>query len=74
MWCKQNEDTSWVVCNVFYGVIGDKVILVDESYDKRKRPKGFDWESDADVINGYLAHNADLLQVELNNSDNSNNG
>ena len=74
MWCKQNEDTSWVVCNVFYGVIDGKVTLIDTNHDKRKRPKGFDWESDADVINGYLAHNADLLQVELNNSDNSNSG
>ena len=65
MWCKQNEDTSWVVAEAFWTVIDGKVTLVDKDFGKRKKPQGFGWESDADVINGYLAHNADLIAVEL---------
>ena len=65
MWCKKNEDTSWTVSKAFWTVIDGKVMLIDKDYDKRKKPRGFEWESDTDVINGYLAHNADLIATEL---------
>jgi hypothetical protein len=65
MWCKQNEDTSWTAAEAFWTVIDGKVTLVDANYDKRKKPRGFEWESDADVINGYLAHNADLIAAQM---------
>jgi hypothetical protein len=65
MWCKQNDDTSWMICEEFWTVIDSKVTLVDKDFDKSKTPHGFKWESDADVINGYLAHNADLIAAEL---------
>lgn len=56
MWCRQNEDTSWTICEAF---------LIDKDFGKRKKPRGFAWEASADVINGYLAHNADLTVTEL---------
>jgi L-ascorbate metabolism protein UlaG (beta-lactamase superfamily) len=65
MWCKQNEDTSWTICEAFWTVIDGKVTLVDKYFDKSKITRGFSWEADADVINGYLAHNADLIAAEL---------
>ena len=65
MWCKKNEDTSWTICEAFWAVIDGKVTLVDKDFDKRRKPRGFEWESDADVINGYLSHNADLIEAEL---------
>jgi hypothetical protein len=76
MWCKQNDDTSWTICEAFWTVIDDKVTLVDKDFDKSKKPRGFAWVTDVDVINGYLAHNADLIAAELeefkNGSSNEN--
>jgi uncharacterized protein YozE (UPF0346 family) len=69
MWCKQNEDTSWTICESFWTVIDDKVTLVDKDFDKSKQPRGFTWEADADVINSYLEHNADLIAADLEGFD-----
>ena len=65
MWCKQNEDTSWTAAEAFWTAIDGDVTLVDKDFDKRKKPRGLEWESDADVINGYLAHNADLIAAQM---------
>ena len=65
MWIKQNEDTSYTVTNAFWTVIDGAVTLVDATYDKRKKPRGFEWEADQSVIDGYLQHNADLIATEL---------
>ena len=65
MWCKQNEDSTWAICRALWTVIDGNVTLVDKDFDKRKKPRGFEWESDADVINGYLAHNASLIEAQL---------
>lgn len=65
MWCRQNEDTSWTICEAFWTVSDGKVFLIAKDFDKRKKPRGFAWGASADVINGYLAHNADLTVTEL---------
>ena len=52
---KQNYDTSYSVCNAFWTVIDSVVTKVDGAYDKRKKPGGFEWESDVDILNGYYA-------------------
>lgn len=50
MWCRHNGDTSWTICESFWAVIDGVVTLVDEDYDKRKNPHGFEWKSDTDAL------------------------
>jgi hypothetical protein len=60
MWCRQNEDTSWLITKSFSFRKNGKTVRVNESTEPKDPINGFHWESDQAVLDGYEAHNAAL--------------
>ena len=64
MWCKQNDDKSWEMCNTLAYLDAGKVIIVNGDSDKRKNYNGFSWESNQDTLDGYKTINDNIINQQ----------
>lgn len=64
MWCKQNDDTSWTMCNTLAYLYAGKVVIVNSDSDKRKNYNGFSWESNQTVLDEYKSINDNIINQQ----------